>query len=52
MNRDILSCLNVVNRDVFFFVRNGPYYYLLYVWYQKKADVIWFVSEYKTRGIR
>ena len=24
MNRDILSCSNVANRDVFFFVRNGP----------------------------
>ena len=25
MNRDNLSCSNVANRDVFFFVRNGPY---------------------------
>ena len=24
MNRDILSSSNVANRDVFFFVRNGP----------------------------
>ena len=24
MNRDILSCSNVANRDVFFFVRNSP----------------------------
>ena len=29
MNHDILSCSNVANRDVFFFVRNGPKYYLL-----------------------
>ena len=25
MNGDILSCSNVANRDVFFFVRNGLY---------------------------
>ena len=25
MNRDIVSCSNVTNRDVFIFVRNAPY---------------------------
>ena len=31
MNRDILSCSNVTKRDVFFFVRNGPYWHIIAV---------------------